>query len=376
MRIERLEIQDKSRDWKLNTIEFDNFTLLVGASGVGKTMIINSLLQLKEIAAGNSFNGLEWDVTFKAAENFTYRWLGSFEAKEQENVEADALTGNEEDYDLEYEKLYLNDELVVERDREGIIGKNKKVEAQSNISLIRLLRGKDVIKPAVFGIDKIIISDESKYRKGPLMTFSINEEKMKTKYQSLEQIVESNEDIVVKLMIIYNNHKDVFDSIKEKFIDIFPSVEDIRIDTITLDDELLFYTPAIMMKEKGVSEWIPGSKISSGMFRTLMHLSEVNLCSQDSVILMDEFDNNFGTNCIEKLMPELISHTDRIQFILTSHHPFIIVKTDFSHWKLVTRNGSEVRTFNAEELDLGDSRFRAFIKLIGMDEYHTGITLH
>ena len=54
-------------------------TLLVGISGVGQTQILQSIIILKQVTNGASFNGIEWNIHFIANNGNKYRWQGSFE---------------------------------------------------------------------------------------------------------------------------------------------------------------------------------------------------------------------------------------------------------------------------------------------------------
>jgi predicted ATPase len=171
------------------------------------------------------------------------------------------------------------------------------------------------------------------------------------------------------------------DSIKEKFIDIFPFVSDIKIAPIDFeggDDtpSILKEIPFIQLKEKDVSDWIIQPQISSGMYRTLMHLSEMYLCAEGTIILIDEFENSLGINCIDELTVDLqTSSLRKLQFIITSHHPYIINQISFKNWKLVSRKGSEVKTKDAKDIvDFTKSKQEAFIQLTQLEEFTTGIT--
>lgn len=94
----------------------------------------------------------------------------------------------------------------------------------------------------------------------------------------------------------------------------------------------------IYIKEKGVSHWIHQGQISSGMLKTLLHISELYLSTQDTVILIDEFENSLGINCID-VVTELLLENRNMQFIITSHHPYIINNIPMEYWKIVTRRG-------------------------------------
>ena len=71
---------DKISGWNVENIRFNPMlTLLVGASGVGKTRILNFINVLCLIAKGFSYNGIKWKVEFEQ-NGRDYIWEGEFEA--------------------------------------------------------------------------------------------------------------------------------------------------------------------------------------------------------------------------------------------------------------------------------------------------------
>lgn len=86
-----------------------------------------------------------------------------------------------------------------------------------------------------------------------------------------------------------------------------------------------------------------------------------------------EFENSLGVNCIDEITDDLIHSKNSIQFILTSHHPYIINTVKMGSWKIIARKAGVVYSYNAEQLRLGKSKHDAFIQLINLDEYSTGI---
>ena len=111
------------------------------------------------------------------------------------------------------------------------------------------------------------------------------------------------------------------------------------------------------------------------MFKTLMQIAQLFLCAESTVILIDEFENSLGINCIDTLTENLLYDNRDLQFILTSHHPYIINAIGMEYWKVVSRNGGVILTKNAEEYKLGQSRHEAFKQLIQLNEYRKGIVV-
>ena len=91
------------------------------------------------------------------------------------------------------------------------------------------------------------------------------------------------------------------------------------------------------------------------------------------MILIDEFENSLGVNCIEEVAELVLYPEVDIQFILTSHHPYIINNIDFNNWKIVVRDGSMVSVHSAKDLQIGShSKHDAFMQLIQTSAYKTG----
>jgi len=163
-------------------------------------------------------------------------------------------------------------------------------------------------------------------------------------------------------------------------MDIFPFVIDLKIAPLkfSADDDvspILKEIPFIQIKENNVEDWIIQPQMSSGMHRTLMQLSELYLCPAGTLILIDEFENSLGVNCMDELTTDLQTFPHRnLQFIITSHHPYIINQIDFKNWKLVTRTGSQVVVREASDIiDFKKSRQRAFMQLMQLEEFTDGV---
>ncbi|MEM7657155.1 MAG: hypothetical protein AAF399_13560, partial [Bacteroidota bacterium] len=78
MRIKRFEFENLQQQWKLLPTTFDQLTLLVGASGVGKTQILRAIAALKLISQGNVLNGVSWSIEFDTSEGEALIWEGRF----------------------------------------------------------------------------------------------------------------------------------------------------------------------------------------------------------------------------------------------------------------------------------------------------------
>lgn len=378
MNIRTLQFANKTDGWDIPEISFQQLNLLVGASGVGKTQILQAIDTLKRIADGESYSGVQWKIEFSTDNGDEYEWEGEFEDINV-SLQYFGIILNENEANLQYEKIHKNGTLILERTQEQILFKNKPIPKLTlDTSIVTLLQEEELIKPIYDNFEKTIYTDEeppynvrSRHGIAPIgkLTFHF--------LSALETIQNTSIATDMKLYIVYLQHKQTFDTIKEKFCEIFPQIEDIKIDRIQNDS---FYANDnfsenvfIHIKHKNSDKWIPSVSMSSGMFRTLLLLSEIYLCADGSVILIDEFENSLGINCIRDITDEILFSDRNVQCIITSHHPYIINNIEFQYWKLLTRNGGTIKAHDITEKLSEKSRHERFMQLIQLEEYETGL---
>lgn len=378
MKLLSLIFTDTEQEWEIEKISFFNLTLLVGVSGVGKTQILQSLNILKGIATGDNKNGIKWEIEFQTLSGHNYLWKGEFEnIKSESDVILDLFIMDEEREKpkIAKEEIFLNNVKIVDRNASTFIFENKDMpKLSSTESAINILKEEEKIKEAYDGFKLIVFRDHTK--KEGLSFSQLSIEKIKKKYTTVEQIKRSDLNTFHKLALIYEIDKPIFDDIRRRFISVFPQIEDIKVEPIK-DSELsslIFEATVIQIKEYGVKKWIPHFRMSSGMLRTLIHISEMYLWSEGTAILIDEFENSLGLNCIDVLTEDLIYENNNIQFIATSHHPYIINKIPYDYWKIVTRKGGKIKTFDAKDFDMGKSHHDRFLNLINHPFYKKGIS--
>lgn len=373
MKIQSLRYEDLSTGWKLDLIEFNSqLTLLVGASGVGKTQILKALLDLKQISEGCIFSkAVKWEIKFKTSSGHDCKWLGSFNTLKERDYKL-----GEYYFDINNEQLFIDNKKIIHRDIDGIIfNENKTVKLSQEKSVVFLLKEEDEIKDINEDIKKIIFNDNSlnKTIDNVISYFKYSKEiEPKNEEITLKSIRSRNNDIAIKLFFLYKSKIELFNEIVNVFIDAFPYIEKVKVELIRLNEDFDVFS-FIQIKEKNISDWIEDYKMSSGMWKTLMQLAELYLCADNSVILIDEFENSLGINCIDEVTYQILASERDLQFIITSHHPYIINKIPYQDWKLVTRKGSVVQAKNATDYGIGKSRLQAFTQLGNLPEFSAGI---
>ena len=111
------------------------------------------------------------------------------------------------------------------------------------------------------------------------------------------------------------------------------------------------------------------------MYRTLFHIAELYLCADGTIVLIDEFENSLGINCIDDITDSIVTYTGDLQFIITSHHPYIINNISLDNWKVIFRKAGVVKNYNATQLNIGKSKHEAFTQLINLDMYSDGVEI-
>ena len=372
---------DNSKDgWHLSNVQFDNINLLVGLSGVGKTRILKSIMALKNIANGRTIDGVKWGMNFLDSSGKHYSWKGEFSSTDKLNYDDD----DDDDDDLidikptilsEY--LAIDNEILIERQNDKILYKNKEApKLLTNKSVLYLLK-ENPINIIANEISKILFYDHANSRERQFYFPRYNKSKLLKDYKSIIDVFNSKLDMSMKLFWTAVNDKILFEKIEKIFCEIFPFIEKIRIDI--LDDTnqktippSLHDVPFIQIKEKNINKWIPQFNISSGMFNALMHLCEIYLCAENSVILIDELENSLGINCLGPISDEIVNNSRNTQFIITTHHPTIINSIEYNSWKVVIRNANNVSVYKYD-IDINNSAHDPYLQLINSIQYNDGI---
>ena len=217
-----------------------------------------------------------------------------------------------------------------------------------------------------------IINQDLSSREGalsiPLQIKNINEKIRYVLPVSLirqQQIKENSlnflsDNTLERLAYIYQFQKERFDILKALYQLIFEEVEDLTFETI--ENQYV-----LRLKDKSGAT-LTHHNLSDGMLKTLIYLSEVTLAKPGTVLLIDEFENGLGLNCLGLILEEMIQKQG-IQMILTSHHPYIINNITPSCWVIVHRIDSIVSNKTAIELGIGQTKYDAFFELMNRLEY-------
>ncbi len=378
MKIIEFSFKDNLHQWQLEPIFFSDFNLIVGVSGVGKTQILNSLRTVVDIAKGTEFNGISWEMSFSIDNGKVYNWSGKYETLEREQTGGfeDDFYGLAKTPRIKQERLESDGEVLIDRRGQEILFCGEPTPRLCPYeSAVNLLRCEPRISPVNRAFEQVITSDSVKTAQNTYLYHIHTIADIFDKFNTLERIQSSKFNTLVKLSLLNECQPDLFNEIKGDFIAIFPQVEDIKIEISqqNFQDKTLI-THHLKLKEKGVRGWVAQERISSGMYKAFLQLAQIHLWQRNSVIIIDEFENSLGINCIDAITDAIMTHPEDLQFIITSHHPYIINNVSPEHWKVVQRHKDKVITSDAETLGLGKSNHEAFIQLINDDRYTEGIS--
>lgn len=375
MRIKSLETYNSHSKLRINRIEFDSLTLMVGASGVGKTQILRSINKIKSIANGDSVSGFEWIVEFNAEGN-DYYWSGEFEALTDYDEFTYGMFNFDDDDKIEpkirAEEVKINGVVVVSRNGDDIVYKDSKtVKLASTVSIVHHLREEDDISAIHNSFSRVVEVDADELQR---VFPRKNKDMSENEDLTITEIREKSFSLSAKLYLCQEKQPEYFQQIKNSFVEIFPYIEDVKVVKVDTSSFPFFVHSvyALKVKERGIEEWISHNSMSTGMLKTLVQLAYLHLSPTGTVFLIDEFENGFGVNCINDITDVLIHHGNDVQFILTSHHPYIINNIPLGNWKIVSRKAGVVDNYSADHFNLQESNHEAFTKLINLSVYFDG----
>jgi ABC-type dipeptide/oligopeptide/nickel transport system ATPase component len=386
MTISRFRFQDRLRCWKLNDVSFADFNLLVGVSGAGKTKILRSLRTTCQAGLNGTtgVNDCQWEMDVVIEEN-RYTWAATISTESEKPVfTAETITKNDAEILIrrdEHSFIFNAEALPKLKNTDSAIALLKDEPSLSPLhgTLSRFAFSEDMLLPLL--LDEVPFFDIGKSLLGPMPAHGEITE-LRAKATTLESLRETTDTLLLwKAFVFQELFTDVFQRVKEDYAEIFPTVTDLKIDLFKdMAPAVAKRIPhladyyALGIKEKGVQGWTVGQQISAGMQRTLVHLLSIALAPSGTVIIVDEIENGMGVNCLPQLIDHFLQRTD-LQFILTSHHPYVINNIPWRYWKLVTRKGSEVTVRDATSIPSLDSAssLEKFTQLLNLEEYAEAI---
>jgi energy-coupling factor transporter ATP-binding protein EcfA2 len=357
MTIKEFSYEDKSSGWRLDKLQLVKINLLVGASGAGKTQILKALMSLNNLATGeNLFGNFVWKIILESKNNTIYCWEGEFDFNKNSQIV--------------FERIFLEKEQIVKRENKETIFKNQApLRLNQHKSVLHILQEEEVIYPIQQFFCHFILNDFASNTALIKLSPPIENNRKELKL-NIDDIRQRNDlSILEKVYLLFKFDSDNFNQILNGFISVFPQIENATFK------EMQGEYNHFLFKDKNSAAWLDPLQVSSGMLRVFLQLSEIYLCPDGTVFLIDEFENSLGINCIDELTKVILNSNRNLQFVITSHHPYIINNIPFEYWKIVTRKGNTITTHDASEFNLGRSKHDRFMQLLQLEEYQTGVSV-
>ena len=368
VKLKWIEFENLRTGLKIERVVFnDDITLLVGLSGVGKTQILNAIEYSLKLAVNKNLRLEPYNTTlcFQIGEE-VYVWSYRIQQDHTEDI----FESKEIKYFFAYEKLQnIKGDILMQRtsDTIQVTGYDKVPTPKKDESLLVQYSEDAFVKPIISEMLKLYPIEIEMDVRGAIAqeSFNVFKAKIKESFKENEkQPFEKFSHLPVPLKIYITKkyypqmYAQIFSAVKELFMEI-NSID------IVEDPDREIYMVAIDVYGKRLLQ----HEISNGMLKTIYYIVELITMSKNSLVLIDEFENGLGVNCIDVLAELLLGERRDLQFVITSHHPKIINQISNKKWKIIERDIATVKNFTAEEYGIMHSQHDAYFNLINRWEF-------
>lgn len=349
--------------WDYSKIKLGKINLFVGESGSGKTKLLNTIFNISQLASPNNKTNYRgaWEIVFKVGAT-QYSWL--YENSTGEGIDKEIITRSEGG----------NTQTLVSRKKGEFLFNDKALpKLSSQISAISLLAEEADIQPIFESINKVIRRNffgDALERTTTLGNIPAGLLSELGKSKDMRK-VKDDLPLSVRLYLLSKVFPEKYNQICDNFKTVFSSVESCDLpDATTVYPEMNLAIsgkiPVFAVREKGVEGYIGINELSSGMQKVLLLLTDIISLAGDHIYLLDEYENSLGVNAINFFPDFLSQFGGNNQFIITTHHPYLINNMPIKDWYVFHRSGSDVTIKHGEELEekFGKSKQKAFVQLM------------
>lgn len=332
-------------EWLIDNVSLGEVNLVVGKNSSGKTRTLNAISDLVQLLRGQ-------DTLLKGTVSYDIYF-----------------SNNDSDFQylLEYsnetillEKLFLKDELVLDRGSEGK-GKIKYQSTPGSIFLdfqiphdkLACYAKRDKLQhPFVEYIHNWAVN---------LRRFDFSGEMGKNRYE-LKTVFEEKEidfsktngSLVPILYIALEKIKGFKELVLTDMNDIGYQMEDLGI--IHYSDR---YSPsmqdryAVYTTEKGLEKQVTQRDMSQGMFRAFSLLVQINYyisIGLKGCLIIDDIGEGLDFTRAKQLVNLLVQKAEEsgVQMILSTNDSFIMNAVDIKNWAVLNRDGNKISLYNYE----------------------------
>jgi len=359
-------------EWDFDEAYFDRVNLIVGDSGTGKTRFMNTIVNFtKQLISEKAVFSGDWRLRFEI-DQVIYKY--ALVVKESESNPGEKYVENEE---LINE---TNDHILVSRNSNGFYWKGGVLPKLGNdMTSIYLLREEAEVKPIFQSFRKIIARRFFQDALSENFGFKAMVAEKQNKVidnKDISALLSDTIDFHNRMAMLRLMDLKTYEQVIGLYKQAFPYITDVQILPINnAIRNLGIQIPSVVfcIKEKNVNSWIPVNDISSGMQKIFLLILDIFIIKEGGVLLIDEYENSLGMNAINFLPDLLYTISDKCQFIITSHHPYIINNIDIENWLVFHRDGLKISIKSGKDLKekYGKSKQQQFIQLIN-DPFYTG----
>ena len=365
MLIHSMEFENYTTGQQIKKMNFDKLNLLVGRSGAGKTQILKTLSAYITAAYREPIiSSIQFKGHFKLDFSMLFPDTNSRSIFRRKNVSWEIYTDEmkkivNEPYRLPYgvseEYLLINEETLIERSKSTLkIGNEKTAAISPEQSVVNVFMNPTEVSYVRTGLSSII---SYYHQRNALNDVSrIEGERIRNEFYRLSKVDESSSKVAIQIFLMFYPSLMQIDIVKqynvflfEKFLsrlqDIFPSIEDLKVDLL---EDTNYFT--LFIKEN--NKWIPKESISSGMLKSIYLLTATKF-NPATVVLLDEVENSLGINCLDEVTDYIVGEAEgTTQFILTSHHPYIINNIPEQYWHIVSQDHGIISSKRANDIGI------------------------
>ncbi|HSO00740.1 MAG TPA: hypothetical protein VLS89_20750, partial [Candidatus Nanopelagicales bacterium] len=231
MKIESFRFHDRATGWQLEESTFDQFNLLVGVSGVGKSRILSSLGEVQRFAINQprTTEDADWTIQFEHG-GHRYRWEASVESPSEGEPEGDIVEAPERVV-FAAETIVKDGRKLVERSDTSFDFEGRGLpKLKRSDSAITLLAEEPSIAPLREAFNSLIFSEAGAWQARTIYSRKFLEAVL-GQHASIERLRETGRlSALIKSYLLQEVSPPEWDVIKELFTGIFPTVEDLRVD--------------------------------------------------------------------------------------------------------------------------------------------------
>lgn len=359
--------------WSFDKVELGKINLVVGDTGSGKTRFLNTIVNLGSTVTGRrSLPGpCQWKLRF-GHKDLLYDW----------RISTDKLPDGSTIVSRETLSQLTDSspKTIVSRSQSSFRFLSKTLPKLRSDSLsVTTLKEETAMQPLLEAFSLILRRNFFSDALEAVIPVSLSQPKiLDTPPKSPNDISIIRLPTNVKLYLLSKYFPSSYKRICDYFTTVFPLVT--SIDIKDLGELGLGFrppgpTPVFTVKERNVKTWISIDQLSTGMQKVLLILTDIFTLPDESIYLIDEYENSLGVSAIDFFPPLLGDYETNIQFIITSHHPYLINNIPVENWIVFHRTGSRIKSrYGSKNIEAyGKSKQQRFIQLLNDPFYTQGV---